>query len=188
MTDYFALLGLPRRPGLDEEALKENYLRLAAAWHPDAAGGAVEKFRDLQEARKTLLNPASRLRHLLALEGFEGRSGGSFQPPTDLFLEVAGVLDAAKKAVGKFETVHSAIARAAQAAEWVKLREKIARTMDAVTCRRTRRLKQIEEVDAAWPEKDLRLLEEISGELVFLNRWEKELREALFPLNARPGT
>ena len=44
MEDAFSLFGLDRRPLIDEAALKERYLRLAATRHPDLAGGNDEKF------------------------------------------------------------------------------------------------------------------------------------------------
>jgi curved DNA-binding protein CbpA len=55
MEDAFSLLGLERRPLVDEEALKTSYLRLAVARHPDIAG-AVRRSFTLQEAYKTLRN------------------------------------------------------------------------------------------------------------------------------------
>ena len=54
MEDAFSLFGLDRRPLIDEVALKERYLRLAATWHPDVACGNDEKFHLLQDAYKTL--------------------------------------------------------------------------------------------------------------------------------------
>ena len=183
MTDYFAVLGMPRRPGLDEAVLQENYLRLAAAWHPDAPGGDVEKFRDLQEARKTLLDPAARLRHLLALEGVSGspRSGG--QPPAEFFVTVATALDGAKSVSAKLQLVRSGIGRAACEAERADSIRKIATVLADVTGRQEACRRRIADLDAVWPERDLRALEEIRGEWVFLDRWERNLRETLFQLS-----
>lgn len=186
MTDFFALLGLPRRPGLDEDRLQETYLRLAAAWHPDSPAGDVKKFRDLQEGRKTLLDPAARLRHLLVLEGLESPSGGAFQPPSDLFLEVAGALDAAKKTTARLQAARSAIARASMAGERVTAERKVRRSMDAIAGCRSGCLSRIAECDAFWPEKNWPALEKIRNELVYLTRWEKELRERLFLLQNPP--
>lgn len=185
MTDYFALLELPRRPGLDEEALKENYLRLAAAWHPDAVGGDVEKFRELQEARKVLLNPAARLRHLLALEG--SAAGGNFPPSSELFLEVAGALDGAKKITAGFQAARSSIARAGLAGSRVVAERQVARAAETVAGHTAACLARIAEMDAAWPEKNFPALEEIRARLVYLARWDAALQEALFGVQNPPG-
>ncbi|MGV3772753.1 MAG: J domain-containing protein [Verrucomicrobiales bacterium] len=77
MVDYFALLGMPRQPGLDQEKLKQSFLEISSRQHPDkAASGedAVEvnsKFTEINEAFHSLKNPKSRLLHLLDLEGFK---------------------------------------------------------------------------------------------------------------------
>ncbi len=184
MTDCFALLGLPRRPGLDETLLQETYLRLAAAWHPDAAEGDVEKFRDLQEARKTLFDPATRLRHLLALEGGGDDSGRKYQLPGELFLAVASVLDFSRKALAKHQAVNSRIARAALAGELAEAGRKIQNARSVIDERRNDRFRQIAHLDMAWPEINLALLAEICAELAFLGRWDKELKESLFRLQS----
>lgn len=186
MTDCFALLGLPCRPGLDEAVLQKNYLSLAARWHPDAPEGDVAKFRDLQEARKTLADPAARLRHLLALEGGEGAASGGVQPPGDLFLEIAGALDAGKKTTASLQAARSAIARAALAGERIRAERRIEAASARVEERRGRLHERIVQSDVRWPEKNLPDLDAIGRELAFLSRWEGELRERLFLLRNPP--
>jgi curved DNA-binding protein CbpA len=186
VTDYFVLLGLPRRPAVDEEAVQKNYLRLAAAWHPDAAGGDVEKFRELQEARRTLIDPASRLRHLLEGEGWTGDRTRQAPPPADLFMEVAGALEASKKVLGK-RAAASAIARAALAAETAAVQSLLARAAGAVEARRRIHLGRIAVLDEGWTSKDCQEFSEISAELVFLSRWAKELREMEFQIRSLMG-
>ena len=68
VEDAFSLFDLQPRPWIDELALKEKYLRLAAIKHPDLLDGGDEQFHRLQTAYKTLGEPAARLRHLLALQ------------------------------------------------------------------------------------------------------------------------
>lgn len=182
MTDFFSLLGLPRRPGLDEAVLQENYLRLAASWHPDAPGGDVEKFRELQEARKTLLDPAARLRHLLGLEGQSEGEGPKYQPSGELFLSVAGVLDFSRRTLTKHLAAKSLIARAALAGELGEAGRKIQAARNIIAERRSVRLEQITRLDEFWPEKNFPLLAEICRELAFLGRWDKELKESMFRL------
>lgn len=187
MTDYFALVGLPRRPGLDETVLQETYLRLAALWHPDAPSGDGDKFRELQEARKTLLDPAARLRHLLEREGFENPPGTKSQPPADLFLEVAGALEAAKKLTVRLQGARSAIARASLARERAVTERMVGEVLNALSARRSDSLERISEHDACWPGKNLPDLDRIRHELLYLTRWENELRERLFLLKNPPA-
>lgn len=180
MTDHFAVLGLPRRPGLDEEALKSNYLRLAAALHPDANGGDAERFRELQEARRILTDPAARVRHLL--EGENAGAAAAKSPPGDLFLVVAGALEAAKKATVECEGCRSAIARAAVIPKLRAVESRLVVAKELVAKRREDRFGQIKEQDALWPAGDFTILAESAGELVYLNRWDKELKESHFQL------
>ena len=64
IKDYYYLLGLPRTARLDE--IKQAYRRLAAQCHPDRVAGqgqealaqATTKMTELNEAFKTLSNPA----------------------------------------------------------------------------------------------------------------------------------
>lgn len=76
MIDYFALLGQPRRPWLEAEALKQHFLVLSGQHHPDRlpeAGPlqkaqAQERYANLNAAYQCLRDPKERLRHLLELE------------------------------------------------------------------------------------------------------------------------
>ena len=76
MTDYFALLNEPRRPWLDPEPLKENFLELSATVHPDRVhhlgeterAAAQERYTELNAAYNHLREPKERLHHLLELE------------------------------------------------------------------------------------------------------------------------
>jgi curved DNA-binding protein CbpA len=181
VTDFFALIGLPRRPLVDERALQDGYLRRAAVWHPDAAGGDAEKFRELLEARRTLLDPAARLRHLLTLEGHDVRDGGLHGAP-DLFLEVAGALDAVKGVCRRLSETRSAIGRAALESERRKAEQRVQRATEAVDAAWQQLGAQLQAQDARWPGADFALLENIGKKFVFLSRWQNELREALFRL------
>ncbi|HWH69177.1 MAG TPA: hypothetical protein VNT26_07315 [Candidatus Sulfotelmatobacter sp.] len=76
MTDFFALLQEPRRPWLDPEALKQKFLRLSAAVHPDRVHSASDaerhaaqqRYANLNTAYQCLREPKTRLQHLLELE------------------------------------------------------------------------------------------------------------------------
>ena len=183
MTDFFALIGLPRRPLIDEGALQEGYLRMAAVLHPDSGSGSAEKFRELLEARRTLLDPAARLRHLLILGGHAAREGGSHGAP-DLFLEVAGALDAAKSVGRRMTEARSAIGRAALEPERRKAAQRVQRATEAVDAAWRELGDRLQAEDARWPDSDFSVLETIGKKYVFLSRWQNELREALFRLKS----
>ena len=76
-TDYFTVLGLPRRPVLDEAALSETYYELSRGLHPDLhETGTPEEQRAsltntalLNRAYRTLRDPVSRGRYWLGLHG-----------------------------------------------------------------------------------------------------------------------
>jgi DnaJ-domain-containing protein 1 len=63
VTDLFAVLGLPRSPWLDAEELKQRHHAMMA---DEASANSSPTI--LNEARRTLQNPALRIRHFLALE------------------------------------------------------------------------------------------------------------------------
>lgn len=187
MNDAFALLGLPRRPGIDVDRLGEEYFRLAARWHPDGPEGDAEQFRALQEARRTLLDPAARVRHLLTLEGDEAPPGAAAQPPAEVFLEVASALDAAGKVTAAFQRVRSAIARAGLTAERAAARARILTARDILAERRAACSAELAAQDAAWPDADRAALYRIAGELAFFSRWDRALEEARFALENPPS-
>jgi DnaJ-domain-containing protein 1 len=101
MTDNFALLNEPRRPWLDTDLLKQKFLTLASATHPDrfhnsdapAKAEATQRYTQLNAAYNCLAEPKSRLLHLLELE--LGAKPKDIQqiPATlaDLFAEIAMV-------------------------------------------------------------------------------------------------
>lgn len=102
MTDYFATLGEPRRPWLEEDALKKRFLALTSEHHPDVAKtaalqgenaqgsgssadftGPAPDFALINLAYQTLREPRTRLRHLLELERTEhAEKSGSEGAPT----------------------------------------------------------------------------------------------------------
>src|SRR6185436_6503653 len=98
MTDAFSLLNELRRPWLDAEALKQKFLPLSSAVHPDRTHNAPEaekqqanqRYAELNAAHKTLREPRDRLLHLLELETGAKPSDIQRIPPgtMDLFVEV----------------------------------------------------------------------------------------------------
>lgn len=96
--NYFESLELPLSPFLDEELLKQNYLRLSSNAHPDRAKSGSDKTEldpsVINEAFKQLSKMPTRLRHLLLLLTGEVPESLKQIPEAvgDRFMEVGEVL------------------------------------------------------------------------------------------------
>jgi molecular chaperone HscB len=75
--DYFSFLGLSRQLNIDPQELEQNFRALSRKFHPDYYYNAtpqerlasLERSSYLNDAYRALRNPASRIEHLLAIEG-----------------------------------------------------------------------------------------------------------------------
>jgi molecular chaperone HscB len=75
--DFFSFLGLPRQLNIDAQELERNFRELSRKFHPDYYYNAppperlasLERSSYLNDAYRTLRNPAARIEHLLAIEG-----------------------------------------------------------------------------------------------------------------------
>ena len=98
MTDCFELLSEPRRPWLDDDALKSRFLERSGPVHPDRVHGAPQherdaatsRYADLNAAYNRLREPRDRLLHLLELESGSAPDDIQRIPPgtMDLFVEI----------------------------------------------------------------------------------------------------
>ena len=92
--DFFGFLGLARKLKIDAADLEQRYRALSRQFHPDYFYNApaaerrasLERSSYLNDAYRTLKNPASRIEYLLKLEGRVERDGfsraaGSVPPP-----------------------------------------------------------------------------------------------------------
>src|SRR3990167_9451090 len=68
MKNYFAILGLPANERITEDDIKKAYRKLALIWHPDKNKDikTSEKFKEINEAYRALLDPVAR--HALLAE------------------------------------------------------------------------------------------------------------------------
>jgi curved DNA-binding protein CbpA len=107
VSDHFAELGLLRRAWIDAEEVKLRHHALMAESHPDKSGGDGGRASRLNEARRVLENPASRLRHLLELE-FPGlQSVEKPQPDWDLFSRTGELARFAREVASKRDAAAS---------------------------------------------------------------------------------
>ena len=96
MTDYYALIGVPRGLNLSLDALQQRYYELSRKLHPDRFMQKPEAERQraldmssaLNDAYRTLKDPIKRAQYLLALEGFDIGEQRSKDVPPELLEEV----------------------------------------------------------------------------------------------------
>jgi molecular chaperone HscB len=96
--DFFSFLGVPRKLGLDLQDLERRFRDLSRKFHPDYFYNAppaerlasLERSSYLNDAYRTLRDPASRIEHLLAIEGLPSAKSdeGSVKVPPSLLEEV----------------------------------------------------------------------------------------------------
>jgi molecular chaperone HscB len=96
--DFFAFLGVPRKLNLDPQDLERRFRDLSRKFHPDYFYNAapaerlasLERSSYLNDAYRTLRNPATRIEHLLAIEGLPPAKSdeGSVKVPPALLEEV----------------------------------------------------------------------------------------------------
>jgi curved DNA-binding protein CbpA len=66
--NFYAVLGISR--DADDETIRSAYRILARRYHPDrGAGSSAEKFRQVNEAYETLIDPGSRQSYDCSLQG-----------------------------------------------------------------------------------------------------------------------
>jgi molecular chaperone HscB len=97
-SDYFTFLGLSRTLNVDVADLEQRYRALSRQFHPDYFYNAspaerlasLERSSYLNDAYRTLRNPAARIDYLLKLEGVAGIGGteANQQVPPALLEEV----------------------------------------------------------------------------------------------------
>lgn len=109
MSDYFAVFGLPRKLGVDGEALRRRFYELSREHHPDFHQGADAQGQAEALGRSALVNrayralrePLARVEYLIALEeGREVREDTIDKPtaPRELLEEMMEVQEALEEA------------------------------------------------------------------------------------------
>jgi hypothetical protein len=150
MTDYFALLQQQRRPWLDAAELKNKYYELARQAPPD---------HQTNQAYRTLVDPRSRLEHLLALEGLAPTASPTQVPDelVSLFMEIAPLLNKPGITVAAIDPV---------TADLTNLRDEA--------------LGDLRTADAVWVSgrtEAILLVQAVYQRLSYLSRWLELLQE-----------
>lgn len=165
-----------------EEEIKERYLRLAAKYHPDGAGGDERSFADLQVAYKGLLEPAARVRHLLAVKFPDFQVAGGAMPLTELFMQVGPVLQQAKVTEERLEKATATLSRTMASLDVAETLLKLRTVREAAEQARVDLEERLRELDRRWPEVEPGELARWASEWNFLAKWRGELNEWEFRL------
>jgi DnaJ-domain-containing protein 1 len=195
VTDFFVLLQEPRRPWLDADALKQKFHVLSAEAHPDRIHSAddsqkaamARRFAELNAAYHCLLEPKSRVLHLLELE--RGTRPKEIQQIpgglADLFAEIATTCKDADAFLAEKKTTTSPLLQVrlfGQAQEWIEKLNVLKNRLGDLQEHLNRELKSL---DDAWNDGDgaadrhdlLPRLEELYRLFGYFNRWNSQIQE-----------
>jgi DnaJ-domain-containing protein 1 len=204
-VDYFALLGQPRQPWLDLSALKTAFLQQSALLHPDRAeAGNAEaqatasgRFADLNAAYHCLLEPKTRLLHLLELESGAPPANVQSVPADtmDLLMETGDVCRQTDQFLAAKARVASPLLQAqmfAQAMDWTT---RLQGLQARIQLRRDQLLAELQTMNAAWNAAPpapsplraealpLRRLEELGRTFSYIARCAAQIQERLAQLS-----
>lgn len=204
--DYFELFGVPRRPWLDAEALKEKFLVISGRLHPDRVheSGAEDQlaanraFSDLNAAYHCLKDPKARLGHFLELE-LGGKVLQVHEVPADtadLFIRMSGLFRAVDLFLREKNQASSTLLKAEMFGKAMEWHDQLAEAQEGLARQRNVIYEQIRELDQRWsggdrgnrekgPARDgeeaklLTELEELYRKLSYLNRWTVQIQERM---------
>ncbi len=178
MIDYFALLGIERRPFIDEESLKTAYLRKNESSRFTA--GDTEMLSSFNMAFRTLSNPATRTQHLLMLEFGDATGGRLDSDLGDLFGIVAKALEAVDNEFGSMSSQSSALLRALAFQRVEGVRAKLDDVDAALSSREQSLLADLRRIDEMWRGNRAQFrvpLAQVALSLTFVQKWLSEVRE-----------
>lgn len=198
MTDNFALLNEQRRPWLDADLLKLKFLAQSANLHPDKIhsasdadkNAAAKKFAELNAAYNCLVEPKSRLLHLLELE--RGAKPKDIQQIpaalADLFAEVATACRNADSFLDEKNKNTSPLLQVQlfeRAQEWIEKLNALQKKLNAL---REQLNTQLKSFDEQWSDLGMRddvliKLEELYRLFGYFNRWNKQIQERVTQLS-----
>jgi hypothetical protein len=178
MIDYFALLGIERRPAIAEDSLKKAYFRKTETLRLDHAES--DTLSSLNMAFRIITNPATRIQHLLKLEFGDARGGEIGSELGELFGSVAEALQKVDLEFGSLSAESSALFRALAFHRMDEARERLNQTENALSHQERELLSELAQLDRIWPESPARCREALAQmalSLTFVQKWLSEVRE-----------
>ena len=199
VPNHFETLGQKMRPWLEPETLKAEYLKRAAAVHPDRVHQQDLESRSLSETRSAdlnvayqiLSNPRNRLQHLLQLLGTPGSTGKDSIPNSlmDLFFELNNCLREADAAIARKASASSPLLKARLFSEGMVLTGKLDRFVKMIGHESEDAVARLKIVDESWIEPDptnglvlepvLIQLREVYQQLSYSAKWAAQVQERL---------
>ncbi len=178
MTDYFALLGMPRRAVLDDDFLKEAFVRRSEKLHRET--DTTAELQLLNEAFRILQNPSSRIRHLLELKDGPPISTEANSEVAQLFGQVMRAIEEFDRRFDSAASENSPVLRAMHINDLTAAEDGLEAIRISVEKQERRLHDELNGIDRDWlahGEKQQRRLAQIAAELSFLQRWSGQIRE-----------
>jgi curved DNA-binding protein CbpA len=186
MTDYFALLGQPRLPHLDQNAIQHAFRERARLLHPDANSAAEsEAFIELNNALGALRDPRLRLQHLLVLENSEPATEGLGSELADLFSRAAEIAHRSKQEIGAAQTSASAITQSMRQVKRWQISEQLGSFLQELESNELEAQCDLARLNKKWNNnRDAAIAEakRLQQRFTFIQRWLETLRELQFQL------
>ena len=199
ITDAFNLLNEPRRPWLDAEALKQKFLPLSSAAHPDRTHNAPEsekqqaneRYAELNAAYSTLREPRDRLLHLLELELGAKPSDIQRIPPgtMDLFVEVGQFCRDVDAFLASRGSVTSPLLKVQMFERGMEWTDKLQALQQRINAKRDELTGELQQMNAVWDAAPaigsqerpaalpLERLEQIYRVFSYIARWSEQIQE-----------
>ena len=199
MNDAFALLSEPRRPWLDAEALKQEFLALSSEVHPDRVHSASDvqkqaanaRYAELNAAHNTLREPRERLLHLLELERGAKPSDIQRIPPgtMDLFVEVGQLCRDVDAFLAERAKVTSPLLKVKMFERGMEWTDKLQALQQNINAKREELAAELQQMNPVWesappissPERaaalPLERLEQIYRVFSYIARWSEQIQE-----------
>ena len=178
MIDFFAVFGLEPRPVVDADALSDLFADKSKTTHPDRVAGG--DFAALNEAFRTLRDPASRIRHLLALSGEEPEPKAASAEVTASFGLMANGLQRFDRMFQPLSQETSSLLRAIKIREAQSILADLDKLSEELTGQKERLLQAMAQIDARWPSDraaDRDSLAQIASDLRFVEKWLAQIGE-----------
>jgi molecular chaperone HscB len=149
-ADYFGFLGLPRKLTIGADDLEQRFRALSRQFHPDyfyngttfEKRASLERSSFLNDAYRTLRQPAGRIEYLLKLEGVAPKNEheASRQVPPGLLEEVFALNE-------ELDEIRELREGGAPAAEWTA---RLARAREPIEAKRVEHEAQLQELAVRW--------------------------------------
>ena len=194
MTDYFALLGQPRQPWLDEDALKAAFHEQSSTLHPDRFHNAEDVVRaeagriyaELNTAFQCLREPKERLAHLIELES--GRKPGGIQSvpaeAMELFAQVGQLCRETDAFLAERAKATSPMLKVRQFERGLGWTDRVQALLSTLQERREELHGKLRSVNESWMKAkegavatSLPALQDVHSRLSYLNRWMAQLQD-----------